>query len=82
MPSLGRRMSCGAARCISGATARHEARLHLIDPNSLSNESLQHALQHLHQLQAPVVASIQSIALALVHIDDGAFLPVSWNSSL
>ena len=57
--------------------ARHEATLHLIDLNSLPVESLHHLHHLLNQLQAPVVASIQSIPFALVQIDNEAFLPVS-----
>ena len=59
--------------------ARREATLHL---NSLPDETLYHMLQHLHhllnQLQAPVIASIQSIPFALGQIDNEAFLPGSW----
>ena len=35
---------------ISDATARHVAKLHPIDLNSLPDESLHHTLQHLHHL--------------------------------
>ena len=71
--------------CISSARARQGGTLHLINLNSLPDESLHHTLQHLHhllcQLQEPVVASIQSIPFALVQIDNEAFLSVGMRPS-